>query len=175
LAYPLSLSIIFAENTIRRKVQRTIHLFIPLLTHLDLQGLLHVPSLIIIIVAPINALLNYVLGELSRLTCQARSSLMKCHVLVWGPAPFTSLRMGYIGAPIATAISFNLISILSLTYALLWAPREAWHPLNDGHGWRRVFATDSLGYLTKLGLAGVGQTAVSALSGDTLTMLMIIA
>lgn len=93
------------------------------------QGLMHVPSLIIAIVAPINALLNW--------------------ALVWGPQP---VRLGFIGAPIATAISFNLISVLSVAYGVLYTPRTAWHPIS-----RRSFL--SLGTLFELGLAGTGQIA----------------
>jgi MATE family multidrug resistance protein len=69
--------------------------------------------------------------------------------LVWGPAP---VRLGYIGAPISTAISFNLISICTIIYAVFFAPREAWHPLTTK-------SFKSLGVLVQLGLAGVGQLA----------------
>lgn len=67
---------------------------------------------------------------------------------VWGPEPF---RLGFIGAPIATAISFNLISIASIAYGIFYVPRTAWHPLS-----RRCFT--SLGVLVHLGLAGVGMS-----------------
>ncbi|KAF8962337.1 mate-domain-containing protein [Flammula alnicola] len=93
------------------------------------QGLFAVPTRIVFIVAPINALLNY--------------------LLVWGPAP---IRLGFIGAPIATAISFNLISLMSILYGIFYTPHTAWHPLS-----RRMFT--SLGVLVNLGLSGVGQTA----------------
>ncbi|KAK7683105.1 hypothetical protein QCA50_013778 [Cerrena zonata] len=93
------------------------------------QGLFAVPTRVILCVAPINALLNY--------------------TLVWGP---DAIRLGFIGAPIATAISFNLISIASIVYGVFYVPRTAWHPLS-----RRCFT--SLGVLVQLGLAGVGQTA----------------
>ncbi|KAF7323681.1 RNA helicase [Mycena kentingensis (nom. inval.)] len=73
------------------------------------QGLFDVPTRIVCLVAPVNALLNY--------------------LLVWGPEP---IRLGYIGAPIATACSFNLVCIMNFT---------------------------SLGVLVNLGIAGVGQTA----------------
>ena len=68
---------------------------------------------------------------------------------MWGPDP---IRLGFIGAPIATAISFNLISLCSVIYGVWYVPRTAWHPLS-----RRCFT--SLGVLVQLGLAGVGQTA----------------
>ncbi|KAJ6469530.1 MATE efflux family protein [Mycena sanguinolenta] len=93
------------------------------------QGLFAVPTRIITIVAPINALLNY--------------------LLVWGPEPF---RLGFIGAPIATACAFNLVCLLNICYGVFFAPRTAWHPFS-----RRSFT--GLGVLLHLGLSGVGQTA----------------
>ncbi|KAG1729558.1 mate-domain-containing protein [Suillus lakei] len=93
------------------------------------QGLFVVPTRMILAVSPINAVLNY--------------------VLVWGPEP---VRIGFIGAPIATAISFNLISISSVIYGIFYMEKTAWHPIS-----RRSFS--GLGLLVQLGLAGVGQTA----------------
>ena len=72
---------------------------------------------------------------------------MGSETIVWGPAP---IRLGFIGAPIATAISFNLISLASVIYGVFFVPRTAWHPLS-----RRCFT--SLGVLVQLGLAGVGM------------------
>ncbi|KDQ10326.1 hypothetical protein BOTBODRAFT_36427 [Botryobasidium botryosum FD-172 SS1] len=92
-------------------------------------GLAHVPSMIIMVVAPINVVLQY--------------------LLVWGPAP---IGLGFIGAPIATAISMNLISILSLSYGVFFAPRTAWSPISSN-------SFKGLGVLVRLGLAGIGQTA----------------
>lgn len=69
--------------------------------------------------------------------------------LVWGPP---SIRLGFIGAPIATAISFNLVSIASIIYGVFYVPRTAWYPLSG-----RMFS--GLGVLVQLGLSGVGQTA----------------
>ncbi|KAF7979304.1 hypothetical protein HWV62_43024 [Athelia sp. TMB] len=97
------------------------------------QGLFTVPTRIIIFVAPLNALL--------------------CWLLVWGPAP---VKLGFIGAPIATAISFNLVALASFAYGVLFVPKTAWHPLHKG-GWRR--SVRGLGVLVQLGLSGVGQTA----------------
>ncbi|KAG0694844.1 mate-domain-containing protein [Suillus ampliporus] len=93
------------------------------------QGLFSVPTRIILVVAPINALLNY--------------------LLVWGPEP---VRIGFVGAPIATAISLNFISISSAVYGIFYVEKTAWHPIS-----RRSFT--GLGCLVRLGLAGVGQTA----------------
>jgi len=68
---------------------------------------------------------------------------------VWGPEP---IRLGFIGAPIATAISFNLISFFSIICGVFVIPRTAWCPIS-----RRSFT--GLGVLVRLGLSGVGQTA----------------
>ncbi|KAI0070551.1 MATE efflux family protein [Panus rudis PR-1116 ss-1] len=93
------------------------------------QGLFDIPTRIILCVAPLNALLNW--------------------LLVWGPEP---IRLGFIGAPIATAISFNFISLASIIYGAFFVPKTAWHPIS-----MRCFT--SLGVIVQLGLAGVGQTA----------------
>ena len=65
---------------------------------------------------------------------------------MWGPEP---VRLGFIGAPIATALSFNIIALLSILYGLFYVPKTAWHP------WSRKMFTN-LGVLAHLGLAGVG-------------------
>ncbi|KAH9049321.1 MATE efflux family protein [Lactarius hengduanensis] len=93
------------------------------------QGLFMVPTQIILVIAPINAFLSY--------------------FLVCGPEP---IALGFVGAPLATAISFNLISIASIVYGIFFVPSTAWHPFS-----RRSFT--SLGVLVKLGLGGIGQTA----------------
>ncbi|KAF6749045.1 mate-domain-containing protein [Ephemerocybe angulata] len=91
------------------------------------QGLFTVPTRIILLVAPINAFLGW--------------------FLVWGPKPF---NMGFIGAPIASVISYYLISLASFTYGARYTDLRAWHPLTT-----RMFT--HLGRLIRLGLAGVGQ------------------
>ncbi|PVG02567.1 MATE efflux family protein [Serendipita vermifera] len=93
------------------------------------QGLFSAPTRVLFIVAPINIVLNY--------------------LLVWGPP---KIRLGFIGAPIATAISFNLITFFYVVYGLWFAPRVAWHPLT----WD---CFNGLGFLFKLGSAGVVQVA----------------
>ncbi len=67
---------------------------------------------------------------------------------MWGPEP---IALGFIGAPLATAISFNLISIASIVYGFFFVPHTAWHPFS-----RRSFT--SLGILLQLGMGGVGQS-----------------
>ncbi|THH09581.1 hypothetical protein EW145_g1918 [Phellinidium pouzarii] len=93
------------------------------------QGLLDVPTRVLLVVAPVNAFLNY--------------------FLVWGPA---WIRFGFVGAPLAAAFSLNLSALLSILYGILFAPRTAWRRVS-----RRAFT--NLGILVQLGLAGVGQTA----------------
>ncbi|KAF8513417.1 mate-domain-containing protein [Hysterangium stoloniferum] len=93
------------------------------------QGLFTVPTRIVIVIAPINALLTY--------------------LLVWGPMP---IRLGFIGAPIAIVLSFYTMAILNLLYGIYWTPKKAWHPFS-----RRSF--HSLGVIVRLGLSGVGQIA----------------
>ncbi|KIO11262.1 hypothetical protein M404DRAFT_127956 [Pisolithus tinctorius Marx 270] len=95
------------------------------------QGLFTVPTRIILYVAPINIFLNY--------------------LLVWGPEPFC---LGFIGAPIATSISYNFVAVASVVYGVFFVPRTAWHPIS-------VRAFTNLGYLSKLSIGGVGQLASS--------------
>jgi MATE family multidrug resistance protein len=107
------------------------------------EGLFAIPTRIIVIVAPINVVLNYTLGDCTSL----RLFVLFTFDTVWGPE---RIRLGFIGAPIATAISFNLISLMSIFYGVFYVPRTAWYPLSS-----RMFT--SLGVLVQLGLAGVGM------------------
>ncbi|KIM30491.1 hypothetical protein M408DRAFT_66438 [Serendipita vermifera MAFF 305830] len=93
------------------------------------SGLFTIPTRVLFIVAPTNILLNY--------------------LLVWGP-PW--IRLGFIGAPIATAISFNLITFCYCVYGGWFTPKDAWHPLTGD-------CLRELGVLFKLGIAGVAQVA----------------
>ncbi|KAF8079285.1 mate-domain-containing protein [Lyophyllum atratum] len=93
------------------------------------QGLFGVQTRIMLIVAPINVLLNY--------------------LLVWGPE---ATRLGFIGAPISTVISFYLVSIISLFYGTYMISHKAWHPISS-----KMFT--NLGILVRLGLSGIGQSA----------------
>ncbi|KDE03350.1 hypothetical protein MVLG_06157 [Microbotryum lychnidis-dioicae p1A1 Lamole] len=91
---------------------------------LQAQGMMVAPVVTLIIAAPLNVLLNY--------------------LLVWGP---DSIRLGFIGAPISTAISMNVMFIVSVVYAVLAAPRDAWGGFS-----KEVF--HDLGLNITLGLAG---------------------
>ncbi|BGP10846.1 ethionine resistance protein [Rhodotorula toruloides] len=95
---------------------------------LQAQGLMVAPVLALIAAAPINILLNW--------------------ILVVGP--FDSLRLGFIGAPIATTISINVMFLVMLVYSILRAPREAWS------GFTRETFT-GFGLNIRLGLAGIGM------------------
>ncbi|KAF8508260.1 mate-domain-containing protein [Hysterangium stoloniferum] len=93
------------------------------------QGLFTVPTRIMMIIAVLNVLLNY--------------------LLVWGPS---WIRLGFIGAPLATAISYNTMAVMYLLYGVFWTPSKAWYPLTT-----RSFT--GLGTVLRLGIAGVCQTA----------------
>ncbi|KAG8750937.1 hypothetical protein FRC12_012689 [Ceratobasidium sp. 428] len=103
------------------------------------QGLMHVPSIITIVIAPINITLNY--------------------LLVWGPEP---VRLGFIGAPMATSISISLMSILYLIYGF-FTPRKAWHPISS-----KSFTC--LPKLFGMGLVGVGQSAAEWWSWELVSL-----
>jgi MATE family multidrug resistance protein len=66
------------------------------------------------------------------------------------------MNLGYRGAPLATAISFNIVSIASVIYGVWFVPNTAWHPIG-----RRTFT--GLGILVQLGLAGVGSCLTTLL------------
>ncbi|KAF8508258.1 mate-domain-containing protein [Hysterangium stoloniferum] len=93
------------------------------------QGLFTTPTHVMMIIAVLNVLLNY--------------------LLVWGPS---WICLGFIGGPLATAISYNIMSLIYLLYGIYWTSSEAWHPLTA-----RSFTC--LGIVIRLGLAGVGQIA----------------
>jgi MATE family multidrug resistance protein len=93
--------------------------------YLQAQNIMHIPTYVLFVVAPLNLLLNY--------------------LLVWGP---DALRLGFVGGAVATAISFNLTGLLLLIYVLYLGPREAFHPVSL----HAVFS--KLGTVTSLGLAG---------------------
>ncbi|KAI5994534.1 MATE efflux family protein [Pisolithus marmoratus] len=65
------------------------------------QGLFTVPTRIILYVAPVSIFLNY--------------------LLVWGPQPF---RLGFIGAPIAASISYNVVAATFVVYGVLIRPKD---------------------------------------------------
>ncbi|KAJ3899170.1 multidrug Oligosaccharidyl-lipid polysaccharide flippase [Lentinula edodes] len=98
------------------------------------QGLFSVPTKIGTIVAGVN----FVLTGLFGMTL----------------APY--LHLGFDGAPLATAISYNLVALGSVFWG--WRieneMRPAWHPLSV-----RALHPTGLGTLLTLGLGGVGQTA----------------
>jgi MATE family multidrug resistance protein len=70
------------------------------------------------------------------------------------------LGLSFPGAPLATALSFNLVSAASIFYGYYYVPLTAWSPITresfnpvTGEIWK------GWDLLTRLGLAGVGQTA----------------
>lgn len=78
---------------------------------LQAQAIISIPTIILLLVSPLNALLSYLL-------------------IVDGP-----LHLGFLGAPIATVFSFNLMGLSSLVYCVRIAARQgrpSW--LDDGAG-----------------------------------------
>ncbi|GAA5990011.1 hypothetical protein JCM5350_002367 [Sporobolomyces pararoseus] len=95
---------------------------------LQAQGLMTAPVIALFLAAPTNFFLNW--------------------ALVWGP--WESIRLGFIGAPIATTISINIMFITLLIYSFLYAPRTAWGGFD-----KRMFS--GLGLNLRLGLAGIAM------------------
>ncbi|KAG6849901.1 hypothetical protein H0H93_003915 [Arthromyces matolae] len=93
------------------------------------QGHFYIQTRILFISAPINVLLNY--------------------LLVWGPE---FVRLGFIGAPIASALTLCIVSLTSFIHGAYLIPQTAWHPLS-------VKMFSNLGILLRLGLSGIGQLA----------------
>jgi multidrug resistance protein, MATE family len=69
------------------------------------------------------------------------------YLLVWGPE---SIRLGFIGSPIAMAIAVTLTSTLYIVYGLFFVPKTAWHPFS-------MYMFKNLGFLARLGFAGFGE------------------
>ncbi|KAG8718652.1 hypothetical protein FRC08_004747 [Ceratobasidium sp. 394] len=97
--------------------------------YLQAQGIMHAQTIVTAFAAPANLFFNW--------------------LLVWGPPPF---RLGFIGAPIASSLSFTLMAIISVLYTYLYVPRAAWHPIGR-------HSVQGLGKLFRLGLEGTGQIA----------------
>ncbi|KAB5592879.1 MATE efflux family protein [Ceratobasidium theobromae] len=110
--------------------------------YLQAQGLTHVPTAIVAVVAPLNVGLNY--------------------LLVRGPE---SVCLGFIGAPIATSISTILASVMYLSYGIYFAPHTAWHPITSQ-------SLTSLPKLFRLGSAGVAQVAAEWWSWELMSFVV---
>ncbi|KAF8135004.1 MATE efflux family protein [Boletus edulis] len=98
------------------------------------QGLFDVPTRITLVIAPINAFLNW--------------------LFVY------PLGLSFPGAPFATALSFNLVSAAFIVYGYYYATPAAWSPITresfnlvTGEMWK------GWGLLARLSIAGVGQLA----------------
>ncbi|CAE6507194.1 unnamed protein product [Rhizoctonia solani] len=97
--------------------------------YLQAQGIMHAQTIVMAFIAPANLFFNW--------------------LLVWGPPPF---QFGFVGAPIASSISFTLSAAIYVGYTYLFVSRKAWHPIG-----RQTF--QGLGTLYRLGLLGTGQIA----------------
>lgn len=106
------------------------------------QGKYNVPTVVIFFVAPFNVFCNW--------------------LLVWGPFP--AIRLGFVGAPLATACSYNLEALLFIAYACLSADKRAWPGFSFGQ------AFSKLGTCFTLGMAGIGMTASEWWSWEFVTL-----
>lgn len=93
---------------------------------LQAQGIMHAPTVVLMIVSPINAVANF--------------------LLVWGPEEF---RFGFLGAPMASAISMWLMAILCVIQCML-VRRGTW----SGFSWD-AWDPSALKACVSLGLAGL--------------------
>ena len=100
------------------------------------------------VVAFINVFLNWFFGALMVLPL---NSLLKTYITIVYP-----LKLSFEGAQIATALSFNLVSLASILYGYFFVPRTAWAPIGRG-----VWA--SWGVLSRLSMAGIGASESSNL------------
>ncbi|KAN0066431.1 ethionine resistance protein [Thecaphora frezii] len=98
--------------------------------YLQAQGLMHAPTLVLLVVSPLNAIANY--------------------ALVWGPE---SIRLGFVGAPMASAISMWVMALLCFLQCVL-GPRTAWD------GWSMAaFKWAGIRPVLSLGFAGMCSLA----------------
>ncbi|GAA5836748.1 hypothetical protein JCM9279_007648 [Rhodotorula babjevae] len=95
---------------------------------LQAQGLMLAPVLALVAAAPLNVLLNW--------------------LLVWGP--IDALNLGFLGAPIATTVSLNVMCLVMVLYAVFAAPRDAWGGLSKD-------CLRDLGLNLRLGISGIGM------------------
>ncbi|SNX82811.1 uncharacterized protein MEPE_01517 [Melanopsichium pennsylvanicum] len=98
--------------------------------YLQAQGLMHAPTIVLIFVSPLNAIANY--------------------LLVWGPE---SIRLGFIGAPLASALSMWLMAILCFIQCVV-GPRDAWDGFTVA-----AFKWDGVKPVLYLGFAGMVSLA----------------
>jgi MATE family multidrug resistance protein len=106
---------------------------------LQSQGIMHAPTIVVLIAAPVNVLLNY--------------------LLVWLPPPW---GLGFVGAAWAMVIVFYLMLFCGLGYCYFFAPRDAWN------GWeRRALDVSRWGENFKLGCASMSWSV--AVLDDCLT------
>ncbi|PKI83821.1 hypothetical protein MVES1_002326 [Malassezia vespertilionis] len=95
---------------------------------LQAQGMMHAPTVVLLVVSPINAVANY--------------------LLVWGPH---KMRFGFLGAPMASAISMWLMAVLCMLQCALVA-----HKNGTWGGWSyKAFDPAGLRVCVALGFAGV--------------------
>lgn len=131
-------------------------------------GLIHLPTTIACVIAPLNVALNFILGRRWFVLADIEVG-STFHCLVWGPGPFSRFRLGFIGAPIASGISRNLMAVTYLVHGWLYAPPEPWSPLTR-ENIPRILDPKALGLLFRLGCAGIAQTASEWYAWEVMTL-----
>lgn len=107
---------------------------------LQSQGIFHAAQYVLFICTPINVLLNY--------------------LLVWN----SRIGIGFAGAPLATAISYCLMSFLLLCYVLFVDGKKCW----SGLKWRQSMT--NWGPMFSLALPGVIMVEAEFLAFEILTL-----
>jgi MATE family multidrug resistance protein len=107
---------------------------------LQAQGIFDAAQYVLLLCTPINIVLNY--------------------MLVWSP----SIGVGFAGAPLATAISYNLMAFLLFFYVLLIDGKQCWGGLQI----KKSF--ENWGPMLSLALPGVVMVKAEYLAFEILTM-----
>ncbi|GAA94493.1 uncharacterized protein L969DRAFT_91547 [Mixia osmundae IAM 14324] len=109
--------------------------------YLQAQSLMLAPALCVGIVAPLNAVL--------------------CYLLILGPP---GVQIGFVGAPVAFAIMTTLLFASSLVYCVFFVSRDAWGGLSSE-------ALRDFGEVLSLGSASVAMTASETWCWEAVSLL----
>lgn len=106
---------------------------------LQAQGIFHATTAVLVVCAPVNAILNY--------------------VLVWSPA----IGLGFIGAPLAVAISSWLMAIMLLLFVVFVEGKKCWGGVS-----MKIF--QNWGDMISLAIPGVVMIEAEFLAFEILTL-----
>jgi multidrug resistance protein, MATE family len=117
---------------------------------LQCQGIMSAPFKIILIVSPINMILQYVLGKnYFSLLFSYEKNMTNDTCIVWSP-----VSIGPVGSPLAISICYTLIAVMLLIYIRYFEGSEAWG------GWdpSEALSPPKIWTFIKLGIPGVMMT-----------------